>query len=98
MAEIQDQAAIQFVNEYVRPLCELVRAAKARIDDAQLRWFDGLNTLIPNDAQATISRERLPTLTGADIHNIMGNLFAARDQVILDVVEAACVRPLEVTI
>lgn len=98
MAEIQDQAAIAFVNEYVRPLCELVRAAKARIDDAELRWFDGINALIPNDAGATISREGLPTLTGADVHNIVANLFAARAAVILDVVEAACVRPLEVTI
>lgn len=97
MAEIQDQAAVQFVNEYVRPLCELVRAARARIDDAELRWFDGINALIPNDAQATISREGLPTLTGADVNNIMANLFATRGQVILDVVEAACVRPLEVT-
>jgi hypothetical protein len=50
MADITDPQAIYLSNHYVRPLCELFRAAKARGTDLETEWFCGLNTIIPNSA------------------------------------------------
>jgi hypothetical protein len=97
MAEITDPIAVEFVDQYIRPLCELARAYKVRVEDMELRWFDGINTLIPNTADDTISRDGLPTLTGSDVNNMVSNLLAAEGQVIRDVIDKACVRPIELT-
>lgn len=96
---ITDPQAIEFCNQYLRPLCEQVRAIKYKIDDAEARWFDGINTIVGTGSEVLDDgREALPPLTADDITNAIANLLSVRTAINLDVIELPCVRPLDVTL
>jgi hypothetical protein len=103
MADITDPEAVKFSNEVVRPLCEDVRALKARIDDAMIDWFDGLNTTVGSSVNDTLidgrASEGVSQLTGDDITGVMTVLASL--QTTLDGagvpgrIQKPCVRPIQ---
>lgn len=97
MPSISDPRVIKFVNEQIRPLCEQVRATKARIVAMQNDWNATIAVLVPNDSSPLADgrdAEGVSRLTGADINQEVTNLIAvgaaANDQII----GKACVRAL----
>ncbi len=98
MADITDPQAVRFVNEEVRPLCEEVRALKARILATQTEWFAGMNTTIPNTSDSLEDgreAEGVSRLTGAQITNAVGVLIAVATEVNDEIISLPCVRPLQ---
>ena len=103
MADIDNQEAIRFVNEVVRPKAEQLRALKAEIDAAVATWFGGLNSVIGNSADDNLidgrESEGVSRLTGADVANLMTQLIAFQTQLnqagVSDVISKPCVRTLD---
>lgn len=65
-----NEVTLQFVNTALTPICESLRADKAKIDDLMVSWFDGINAGVPNDStvlQTGPTRYALLPLTGAQI-------------------------------
>jgi hypothetical protein len=89
--------AITFINEQVRPLCEQLRALKAKFDALAPVWYGGLNVTIPNDAQEPIEdgreAEGVSRLTGADIHGVVAQFLAVTPNA--EIIAKPCVRPLQ---
>lgn len=101
MADITDPQAIRFVNEQIRPLCEALRALKARTDAATVDWFAGLNAMFPNDASPVVDgreAEGVSRLTGQDINDVMYLFATAIANMPAATVAKPCVRPLSVTL
>lgn len=102
MADITDPQAIKFANEVVRPLCEQVRAIKARIDDAMIAWFGGLNSVIGSSADDNLidgrEIEGISQLTGDDITGVMSVLSGLQSDLdqagVPQRIQKPCVRPL----
>lgn len=99
MANINNAEAIRFVNEQVRPLCQEIRALKAKIDALSTVWFSGLNTVITNNAADPImdgrNSEGVSRLTGADIHNAVGQFLAITPNA--EIISKPCVHALQVS-
>jgi hypothetical protein len=99
MADINNPQAIRFVNEQVRPLCEEVRALKAKFDALAPLWYGGINALITNSAQDNIEdgreAEGISRLTGADIHNAVGQFLAIAPNT--EIIAKPCVRSIQVS-
>lgn len=99
MAEITNPQAINFVNEQVRPLCEELRALKVKFDALAPVWYGGINSLITNSAQDTIEDGRelegVSRLTGADIHNAVGQFLAITPN--SESIAKPCVRSIQVS-
>jgi hypothetical protein len=106
MADVSNAEAIRFVNEQIRPLAESVRALKARIDAATVKWFGGINTTIGTSADDAIAdgreAEGVSRLTAADVTGLMTQLLAIQATLdgagVAGVVEKPCVRTLEVSL
>jgi hypothetical protein len=103
MADIVDPRAIKFSNEVVRPISESMRLLKAQIDSATVRWFDGMNTLIPNTSDTIVdgrTAEGINILVGTDINNSMVQMLAYQTQLnqtgVPQVISKPCVRSLVV--
>ena len=96
---IDNPEAIRFVNEQVRPLCEALRALKARIVAAQSTWFATVADNIPNDAQEAIEdgreAEGVSRLDGAQVNSAMSILGAVATATNDEIISIPCVRPLQ---
>lgn len=99
MAAITDPQAIRFVNEQVRPLCEEVRALKAKFDALAPSWYGGINALITNSANDSIEdgreAEGISRLTGADIHSAVAQFLAITPN--SEIIAKPCVRAIQVS-
>lgn len=98
MADVTNPEAIKFCNEVIRPLSEEARALKARVDDATVVWYGGLNTQFPNDTSAVIDNreaEGVSRLTGADINSVMAQLISQIGALNEQIIAKPCVRPLD---
>jgi hypothetical protein len=76
---IDDPQAIKFVNENIRPMCEITEDLVASISTLTTAWFGGLNLLFPNDGTLVDDgreAEGVSRLTGANINSVMGILIA----------------------
>lgn len=103
MADIVDPRAIKFSNEVVRPLAESMRLLKAQVDSAMVKWFDGMNTLIPNTSDTIVdgrTAEGISVLVGTDITNLVTQILAYQTQLnqtgVPQVISKPCVRSLVV--
>ena len=98
--DVENPEAIKFVNEQVRPLCELARDLMARVNAMESEWFNGLNTTIGTSEDDAIAdgreEEGVSRLTAADVTTAVANLLAARSAMGASVIELPCVRPLRV--
>lgn len=69
---ITSTEAIRFVNDEIRPICEMLRAIDYRISDLLLGWESGIGDVIPDSADETLEdgreSEGVSRLTGADIN------------------------------
>lgn len=103
MAQITNPTAIAFSNEVIRPLSEVLRAFKARTDDALIAWFAGLNTIIGSSVDDTIEdgrdNEGVNKLTGDDVTAIMSILSGIQSDLnqvgVAARIAKPCVRPLQ---
>lgn len=97
---ISDPAAIRFVNEQVRPMCQKVRALLVEIESMQMTWELEISKLVPADEKLSVDdgreKEGVSRLTGADINNVMIVLAALAQQKQADVVAKPCVHALQV--
>lgn len=74
----------KFVNEEIRPLCELARSFKIMVDSMTASWYAGKNSLFENNATPFDDGrpdEGLTPMTEADIHSAVGILIALVDTV-----------------
>lgn len=97
MSDITNPQAIAFSNNVIRPLCQQMRALKARITQASTEWFLGLNNQFPNDTSDVVdgrTAEGIAQLTGADINSAMGDLISAAAAINDQIIEKPCVAPL----
>jgi hypothetical protein len=97
-----DARVIAYLNNDIRPLSQEVRALKARIDAAAIKWFGELSPLVVNDAKTIDdgrAAEGVSQLTGADVTNLVTQLLAI--QAVLNgagvaaVIQKPCVKSLE---
>jgi hypothetical protein len=97
MANINNPEAIRFVNEQVRPLCEELRALKAKFDALSPLWFSGLNTVITNNVADPImdgrNSEGVSRLSGADVHSAVAQFLAITPNA--EIIAKPCVRALQ---
>jgi hypothetical protein len=104
---MNDPLAIRFVNERVRPRCEMIRALKILLEDDLEQWFNNeINTTIPNDSsgECTIEDGRqsqgVSLLYCDEIHTIMARLSEVLEPLqaanAMDLIHKACVRNLSV--
>ena len=96
---INNPEAIRFTNEIIRPMCEDLRALKARIVSAQTRWYAGMNGAFTNDSTAVADGregELVSKLTGADVNNVMSQIITLATNINDEIVEKPCVRALTV--
>ncbi len=94
-----DPEAIRFTAQTVRPLAEAARALVARITDAQNEWYGGMNNKVGNTADIIADgreAEGESRLSGVDITNLMGVLFAMNAAANTEIIRKPCVRPLQV--
>jgi hypothetical protein len=96
---ITDPEAIQFVNEYIRPMCENLRFMNARGADWAQKWAQ-ISSKFPNDTSAVEDgreAEGISRLTGADINSVatvFASLLTIMDSTAQTVIAKPCVRPL----
>ena len=97
---ITDPEAIKFVNEYIRPMCENVRASNARGADFTIKWA-GLSGDFPNDPAEIVEdgrdAEGISRLSGADIQAVAAvfdALLGDLDMTAQAVIQKPCVRRL----
>lgn len=91
MAVITDPEALRFVNEQVRPLCEELRAFKARADAAKITWQAGLSAKFPNgDTVQDRVAEGVSVLTGLEVQQAVGELFGVTPNA--QIISKPCVR------
>lgn len=91
--------ALAFVNNQIRPLAELARAFRARVADAKIEWFGGINTLVPNTAETIDDgreAEGVSRLVGTDVNGLMSVLIGMADAGNDQIIEKPTVRPLQV--
>jgi hypothetical protein len=104
MADITDPQAIRYTNEIIRPLAEVMRALKARIDAGMVTWYGTIAALVPNDSSPLADgreADGVSRLTGADINSFVAQLAAYKTALeqagVPDVISKPCVRPIEAT-
>jgi len=97
---ITNPEAIKFVNEYIRPMCENVRASNARGTDFAIKWA-GLSGDFPNDPNEIVEdgrdAEGVSRLSGADIQAVAAvfdALLGDLDLTAQSIIQKPCVRPL----
>lgn len=104
---MNDPEAIRFINEHIRPRCEMLRDLKILMEYDLEKWYDNsLNTTIPNDDQDPVedgrASEGVSQLTCADIHTIMSRISEVLTPLqaagAMDVVNKACVRTLSLSL
>ena len=103
MADIINPEAIAFVNQYIRPLAERLRDARAVIEDTKGQWIDGglAGYFSGDDDPVKDDREDegVSRLTGKDVTDF--GVVAIAVLAVLDadmpVVRKPTVRPLAVS-
>ena len=99
MADITDQEAIAFANNYIRPMCETLRYVTVRGEDWAKKWST-VSSLFPNDTselQDGRDAEGISKLTAQDINNVavvFNALLNLMDESAKTAVAKPCVRPL----
>ena len=100
MSDIIDPRVVRFSNESIRPLCELLRAAKVQADYVLERWNSEIKPLVANDDSVIKDgreNEGVSVLIGSDINSLMSFLEASKpgfDSAKL-IINKPCVRTLE---
>jgi hypothetical protein len=95
MADVTDTFAIKQLNEVIRPLCEDMRAIKARILALQNTWYAGLNNTIGTGSglvQDNRQAEGVPALSQDQVTNAVAGLIGAAAAINDQVNGAPCVR------
>src|SRR5438045_4097846 len=96
---ITDPEVIRFVNEQIRPLCELARALKAMVLSMHAAWTGGIGAKCPGDASAIADNrdgEGASRLTGYVVGVAHDTLLAVANAVNDAYINPPCVRPLTV--
>lgn len=99
---ITDATAIKYSNEQVRPMAETMRNLYYECKSMQTDWFNGINSVIPNETDNMLedSRDSDNQLSGADINNIItqiGNYIIQIEQSgVLGIIQKPCIRSLQV--
>lgn len=97
---ITNPNTIKFINEFVRPLCEKARAFNALVTAGSDEWFSGINSTVPNTAEAVDDgrvAQGVSILTGADVNSAMNILIAMKAASNVQIISKPCVRALEVS-
>ena len=105
MADITNPEAIQWTNEVVRPLAELMRSLDYRIQSALTTWYASISSNVPVDAEAILqdgrAAEGVSRLTGNDINLFVAQLAAYKTAMdvagVRNVISKPTVRALTVT-
>lgn len=103
MASITDPRAITFANVYLRPICEEIRALKARITDANNQWTANSNAvagLFGTNADVLVdgrAAEGINQLTGLQVQQAIGVFSSLASAVNDQIIQVPCVRPLAAT-
>lgn len=96
----QSPQAQRFLDERARVLCEKARALELEILDTQTAWYAGGNALFANTPDVLDDprnqTEGLTPLTGANVHNAIGNLIDVAATINSEIVGLLCVRGIEV--
>lgn len=105
MADINDPQAIRFVNEQVRPLCEEIRALKARLDAMRAEYDGNIGQFFFQRGSDEIAdgreAEGVSRLIGNDVLAFVDlapyQLKAFFDAIgVMPIFIKPCVRPIEV--
>lgn len=101
MANITDPVAIRALNEQIRPLAEAARAFLVECQSLQTQWNAGMGATFTNDSSPVVdgrqATEGVRQLSGAEVNQVYGVLFAMAAAVNAQVIENACVRKLQVS-
>lgn len=95
MANVTDPFAIKQLSEVIRPICEDMRAIKARIIAFQNTWYGGLNVTIGTGSdlvEDSRESEGVPALTKDQVTNAVAGLIGAAAAINDQVNGAPCVR------
>lgn len=98
MADITDSRAVRLVNEQLRPICEAIRAIKARIVAMNTDLTDDVRSQIKQDTSELKDgrdAEGVSRLTGDDIFKALENLTNVANTADDVVIAKPCVRPLQ---
>lgn len=103
MADITNAQAIEFAQQYLRPMAETLRALQAKGNAMQAVWNAGASSLFPNDTSPVIDYNAPQhPFTGAQANTIMTRLGALLNVLnaayAMDGVVPACVRTLDETL
>lgn len=95
---ITDPQAIRFCNEVIRPLCEELRAVKAKIDAGTVTWI-AIQALVPNNAAEIVEdgreSEGVSRISGADVRAVVAILATVGTAVTDATIGKPCVRALQ---
>jgi hypothetical protein len=72
MADITNPEAIQYCNQFIRPMSEQFGVLYLRCKYVMGRWYTGKSALFPNDASPVLDGRTQDTpLVGSDVNNMM---------------------------
>lgn len=94
---INDPEAIKLCNEVIRPMSELARSLYFRTLDLESVWNAGLSQKFATDADVVKDNreaEGVHKLTAIEVKQVIGILFAMKDQYNTEIMAKPCVRPL----
>ena len=98
---ITNLEAVKFSNEQVRPISEKMRNLYYECKSMESDWYNGVNTMIPND-DAEILEDNRPSdsdLSGVDIINmavqVAGYIAMIEQTGVLNIIAKPCVRAMK---
>jgi hypothetical protein len=99
MPDITDPEAVQFAEQYARPMAEMLRWFQHTANDMEARWNSGVSAKFPNDASNVVDSNATGSpMTSGNVNTIItrvsgmvADLNAANA---MDGVLPATVRPL----
>jgi hypothetical protein len=100
MPDITDPEAVQFSQDYLRPMAEMMRWLQSSGNEMASQWNAGVNAKFPNDTSAVLDSNGIGhPFTGANantiitrLNGLLADLNAANA---MDGVLPATVRPLK---
>jgi hypothetical protein len=75
MPDITDPEAVQFNEQYVRPMAEFIRWLQHSGNDMSAQWSGGISAKFPNDASAVLDTSGTTSpMTSANVNTIISRV------------------------